>query len=115
MTFANSLIPNDSCFPDTCCCPVRLANTAAPHIALQPGILHSSTVSFRCCSAGHRFSKEVVIQNQGKHTVTLVWTNTTFAAVKSKQAKAQKKGPVGKKVLLHSDAKSATLKAVSYI
>lgn len=31
------------------------------------------------------------MQNQGKHPVTLVWSNATFAALKSKQSKGQKK------------------------
>ena len=30
------------------------------------------------------------MQNQGKHSVSLVWTNTTFAALKSKVSKVQR-------------------------
>ena len=44
-----------------------------------------------CLLPGHRFGKEVTVQNQGKHPVTLVWSNATFAALKSKQSKGQKK------------------------
>ena len=48
-----------------------------------------------------------MLQNQGKHSVNLVWVNTTFAAVKSKQAKAQKKGSNDRKVQLHSGKRIA--------
>ncbi len=51
-----------------------------------------------CGFAGHRFSKEIVIQNQGKHPVQLAWANSTFAALKSKQAKAQKHAGKAKQV-----------------
>lgn len=52
--------------------------------------------------AGRRFSKEVVIQNQGKQPVTLAWVNTTLAAIKAKLNKAAKKesGPPKKQVRL---------------
>lgn len=43
-----------------------------------------------CLLSGHRFSKDVTVQNQGRHPVTLVWSNATFAALKSKQSKGQK-------------------------
>ena len=48
--------------------------------------------------SGHRFSKEVVLQNQGKHPVSLAWTNATFAGLKSKQSKAQKHAGKAKQV-----------------
>ena len=50
--------------------------------------------------AGKRFSREVVIQNQGKQPVTLAWVNTTLAAIKAKLNKAAKKegGPPKKQV-----------------
>jgi len=51
------------------------------------------------CFVGHRFSKDIVIQNQGKHPVTLAWANSTFAAEKSKQAKAQKNAGKAKQVI----------------
>ena len=52
--------------------------------------------------AGKRFSREVVIQNQGKQPVTLAWVNTTLAAIKAKLNKAAKKegGPPKKQVCL---------------
>ena len=31
-----------------------------------------------------------MVQNQGKHTINLVWSNATFAAMKSKSSKGRK-------------------------
>ncbi|KAL0040642.1 hypothetical protein WJX79_000331 [Trebouxia sp. C0005] len=67
---------------------VPLSATGLGHVVTCPAI--ADGVDFGPQFTGHRFSKEVVIQNQGKHPVTLAWANSTFAGEKSKQAKAQK-------------------------
>ena len=66
-----------------------------------------------CVSSGHRFSREIVIQNQGRHPVHLTWSNQTHFAAKTKQAKDSKDLSLKAKVVC-STLNTKTLKETTH-